>query len=57
VPVGDDEAVLRLEAAVAPYVASVEGLQAALATRLDAAATAIDAALRRQAALRRSAQV
>jgi len=41
VAVTDDEAVLRLEAAVAPYVASLEALQAALATQLDTAATAI----------------
>jgi hypothetical protein len=45
VPVTDDEAVLRLEAASVPYVASLEGIQAALASRLDAAATAIGAAL------------
>lgn len=45
VPVTDDEAVLRLEASVAPYVASVELMQAALASRLDAAAAAIEGAL------------
>jgi len=42
VPVSDNEAVLRLEAASAPYVTSIEGLQAALASRLDAAATIIN---------------
>jgi hypothetical protein len=48
VPVSDDEAVLRLESAVAPYVATVEGLQAALATRLDATAAAVERALARK---------
>jgi len=48
VPVADDEAVLRLEGAVAPYVTSVEGLQAALAVRLDAVATVVETALRRR---------
>jgi hypothetical protein len=48
VPVSDDEAVLRLESAVAPYVATVEGLQAALASRLDATAAAVERALARK---------
>ena len=47
--VGDDEAVLRLESSVAPRVASIEALQAALATQLDKAARAIGAAARRSA--------
>jgi hypothetical protein len=46
VPIANEEGVLRLEAATAPYVSSLEGLQASLATRLDAAATALAAALR-----------
>jgi len=41
VAVTDDEAVLRLEAAAAPYVARIEALQSALASQLDTAATAI----------------
>ena len=41
VPVDDDEAVLRLEAEVEPYVESLEQEQAAVATRLEAAAEAI----------------
>ncbi len=45
VPVTDEEGVLRLETATLPYVAGLESLQASLATRLDAAATAIDEAL------------
>jgi len=45
VPVSDDEAVLRLESAAAPYVATIEELQASLAGRLDEAASAIEAAL------------
>jgi hypothetical protein len=44
VAVTDDEAVLRLEAGVAPYVASLEALHAALASQLDAAAQAIERA-------------
>ena len=44
VAVTDDESVLRLEAGVAPYVASLEALHAALATQLDAAAQAIERA-------------
>lgn len=51
VQVSDDEAVLRLESAVAPYVASIESLQAALAAQLDAAAAAVDAAVRRMRAV------
>jgi hypothetical protein len=47
IPISDEEGVLRLESAVAPYVASVEELQAALASRLDAAATVLRAALAR----------
>jgi len=45
VRVDDDEAVLRLEAATGPYLTSIEDMQGALATRLDAAATAISARL------------
>lgn len=45
VPVGDEEGVLRLEAAVAPFVATVEDQRAALAVRLDAADAAIKKAL------------
>jgi hypothetical protein len=46
VPVTDDEAILRLEDAVTPYVASIEEAQAALAARLDTAAAALDRILR-----------
>jgi len=46
VPVGDDAAVMRLEASVAPQVAGLEALQAAVATRLDRAAAAIEGRLR-----------
>ncbi len=45
VPIGDNEAVLRLEASVAPRIARLEALQAAVATRLDQAAVAIEARL------------
>jgi len=41
VAVTNDKAILRLEAAVGPHVARLETLQAALASQLDAAATAI----------------
>jgi hypothetical protein len=51
IPVSDEEGVLRLESAVAPYVSSVEELQAALATRLDATAGALRAALRAEPAI------
>lgn len=44
--VSDDEAVLRLEAGVAPYVKSIEQMQAALAVRLEAASVAVDGALK-----------
>ena len=47
VPVSDEEGILRLEAATGPYVASVEALQAALATRLSAAAAGLAQALTR----------
>lgn len=47
VPVDDDAAVMRLEASVAPRVAGLEALQAAVATRLDLAAAAIEARLRK----------
>ena len=46
VPVSDDEAVLRLEAGVAPYVKTIEEMQAALAARLEAASSAVDEALK-----------
>ena len=39
--VADDEAVLRLEAAVVPHLATLEQYQAALATRLDEVAAAV----------------
>ena len=45
IPVDDDEAVMRLEASVAPRVAELEALQAAVATRLDRAAAAIEGRL------------
>lgn len=48
VSVTNDEKILRLEAAVAPYVASLEEVQAALATKLDTAATTITQALTRK---------
>ena len=50
VAVGEDEAVLRLERDVRPYVAGVEQMQAALAAQLDAAARA----LRRPAVVQRA---
>jgi hypothetical protein len=46
VSVGDDEAILRLEAAVGPYVNSIEKMQAELATRLDAVASRVEEALK-----------
>jgi hypothetical protein len=42
VPIDDDAAVLQLEADVGPYIASLEDLRAALATRLSAAADILD---------------
>ncbi len=48
VPINDDEAVLRLETATAPRIASIEKMQAALATSLDVAARAIDRKLDRR---------
>ena len=41
VPISDDAGILRLEADVAPHAERLEGLQAALATRFDAAARAL----------------
>jgi hypothetical protein len=41
-PVSNDSAVIRLESAVRPHIDSVEELQAALATRMDEAAAAIE---------------
>lgn len=48
--VGDAEGVLRLEAAALPQVEALEGLRAAVAGRLDAAAEAVEGALRRRGA-------
>lgn len=42
VPTGDDAAVLEVEASAGPYLASLEELRAALATRLDATAAALE---------------
>ncbi len=44
--VGDDEAVLRLETDVEPYVVALEQMQAAVATRFEAATDAVRAASR-----------
>jgi hypothetical protein len=41
-PVSNDSAVIRLESAARPHIDSVEELQAALATRMDEAAAAIE---------------
>lgn len=46
VRVNDTEAVARLEEAVGPYIASLEKLQAAAATKLDEVAAAVEAAER-----------
>ena len=44
VPVGDDEAVAKLEAAAVPYVTRLEQLQSAVADILDRTATVVDRA-------------
>ncbi|MFA6165774.1 MAG: hypothetical protein WC700_04100 [Gemmatimonadaceae bacterium] len=53
VPIGNEEGVLRLEAAVAPRVAAVEDLRAALATQLELAGEALRRRLEREPAPRR----
>ena len=45
VAVTDDEGILRLEEGVAPHIASLEALQAALASMMDAAAAGVERAL------------
>lgn len=52
VPVANDAAVLRLEAATVPYVAKLELYQASVANRLEATANVIDKALTKSQAKR-----
>jgi hypothetical protein len=55
VPVSDDEGVLQLESEVRPHVEALEGLQAAVADRMDRAAGAVEALVGRRGGAERRA--